>query len=187
MPSQRYNLRSCNTYSHPETENTTDIKPMINTPDKKGDSVSGDSVSGDDIIIVEVQPSWNYGTYSLNSNKTNIYTDPDTNSKLYEIGFNETTPLYIVKNKLYDTIPLVGSGSIQKNLSMTFVGEKHEKPSNYSGDLNNEYPCKNFSDIFDGDNTRPLNILLKNNDDYKIVLYSHIGGTHSIPTGCCIC
>jgi len=169
MASHRYNLRS-KKYNNINDDNNND--------DNNNDN--------NDIILVEAHPSWSYASSKFITGKHIIYIKNKIISKPTECGFNSSVPLYIVKNKLYDLVPVVGPGAIQRDLTITFVSEIYDMPQNTETCAENEYPCKNFIDVFSGDTTKELRTLCKENKD-KIILYYHIGGTHNIPTGCCIC
>jgi hypothetical protein len=144
------------------------------------------NINDDNIIMVEAHPSWSYGSSRFNTSKNIIYIKNNSVTKPYECGFNGSSPLCIVKNKLYDLVPLCGTGAIQQDLTLIFVSEVYDMPQNSETCAENEYPCKNFRDVFSGDTTKELKSLCNENKD-KIILYYHIGGTHNIPSGCCIC
>ena len=146
--------------------------------------------SYDGTINIEVHPSWSYGVYSLTCNNQLITIPSEPNAQIFKFEFDKSTPLNIVKNTIFNTIPLKGTGGIQTNLKNNYVTEKYKMPQTYSNlgkELNkNEYPCNNFNDIFNSDNSLPVSSLLKTNTT-KLILYSHLSGTYTISNVCSIC
>jgi hypothetical protein len=159
-------------------------------PEPEGETAIETAEPKDESIHIEIRPSWTYGVYTLSCNNQLITIPCEPNAKIHKFVFDRTTPLYTIKNTLFNTIPLKGIGNIQTNLKYNYVTEKFNIPQSYTNigkELNkNTYPCLNFRDIFEGDNTKPIGSLLKDNNT-KLILYSHLSGTYTISNACSIC
>ena len=197
----RYNLRSSksNSESVPVVEIDPEPVPVPEPepePEPEGETAPIPEPEGetaepkDESIHIEILPSWTYGVYTLSCNNQLITIPCEPNAKIHKFVFDRTTPLYTIKNTLFNTIPLKGIGNIQTNLKYNYVTEKFNIPQSYTNigkELNkNTYPCLNFIDIFEGDNTKPIGSLLKDNNT-KLILYSHLSGTYTISNACSIC